>query len=52
MRALNKWNEIKTNLESFSINSIEFTETIKELEHYTREHFTWYYTLLKQEKKD
>ena len=52
MRALNKWNEIKTNLESYSISSNEFSETIKELKHYTREHFTWFYTVLKQEKKE
>ena len=50
--ALWKRNDIKSKLESFTITSDKYSEAIKELQHYTREHFTRYFTLLKQEKKD
>ena len=52
IQVLWKWNDIKSKLESHSIKDKEFSDGIKELQHFTREHFTWYFTLLKQEKKE
>ena len=47
-----KWNDIKNKLEAHSFKSKEYSEAIIELQHYTREHFTWYFTLVKQENKE